>query len=89
MCSQVNTVNITVLTSVLFLLIACAGTTLTEEEEYELHEAYIQMVIEYDNKVRDCRRSGDVLVTTEPRTRQIRGKLSMVQMSSARCVSRR
>ncbi len=87
MRSQLNTVNITVLTLVLFLVIACAGTTLTEEEEYELHEAYIQIVIEYDNKVRDCHRSGDVLVTTVPRTRQIRGKLSMVQMSSARCVS--
>ncbi len=89
MCSQVNTVNITVLTSVLFLLIACAGTTLTEEEEYELHEAYIQMVIEYDNKVSDCHRSDDVLVTTGPRTRKNNGKLSVAQMSSARCVSRR
>ena len=89
MCSRVNTVHITVLTLVLFLLIGCAGTTLTEEEEYERHEGYVQMVIEYDNKVRDCRRSGDLLVTTGPRTRNNGGKMSAVQMSSARCVDRR
>ncbi len=89
MCSRVNTVNITVLTLVLFLLIGCAGTTLTEEEEYERHEAYVQMVIEYENKVRACSRSSDLLVTIGPRTRKVGSKLSAAQMSSARCVSRR
>jgi hypothetical protein len=72
----------------LFLLIGCAGT-LTEEEEYERHEAYIQMVIEYDNKVKRCRRIGGSLVSTASWTRRISGKLSADQMSSARCVSRR
>jgi len=89
MYSRVNTVNITVLTSVLFLFIGCAGTTPTEEEAYERHAAYTQLVIEYDNKVRDCDRSGDVMVTTGPRTRTIAGNISAGQMSSARCVSRR
>ncbi len=89
MCSRVNTVNITVLTLVLFLLIGCAGTTLTEEEEYERHEAYVQMVLEYDNKVKGCSQSGDLLVTTGPRTRNTGGKMSAAQMRAARCVSRR
>ncbi len=80
--------NITVLTAALFLFTGCAGTTLTEEEEYERHEAYVQLVIEYDNKVRDCRRPGDLLVTTGPKTRNVGGKMSAAQMSSARCVSR-
>ncbi len=89
MCSRVKTMNITVLTSVLFLLIGCAGATLTEDEVYERHEAYVQIVIEYDNKVRDCRRSGDLLVTTGPKTRNVGGKMSAAQMRTARCVSRR
>ncbi len=89
MYSRVNTVNITVLTLVLFLLIGCAGTTLTEEEEYERHEAYVQIVIEYDNKVKGCSLSGGLLVTTGPRTRSTGGKVSAAQMRTARCVSRR
>ncbi len=89
MCTRLITANITELTSLLFLFIGCAGTTLTEEEEYERHEAYVQMVIEYDNKVKGCSQSGDLMVTTGPRTRNTGGKMSAAQMRAARCVSRR
>lgn len=84
----VNTVNITALTSELFLLIGCAGT-LTEEETYERHEAYIQMVNEYNNEVRRCRRARGSMVSSGSWTRNYSGNLSAEQMSSARCVSRR
>jgi hypothetical protein len=70
------------------MLIGCAGS-LTEEEKYERHEAYMQMVNDYDNKVRRCRGLGGSMVSTGSWTRNICGKLSADQMNSARCVSRR
>ena len=88
MCSRVNTVNFAVIESVLFLFIGCVGT-LTEEEKYERQEAHIQMVINYENKVKRCRGLGGSLVSAGSWTRNISGKLSADQMSSARCVSRR
>ena len=80
--------EISALTSVSFLLVGCT-VTLTEEEEYESQEAYIQMVDDYANKVRRCRGLGGSLVSTGSWSRKISGKLSAEQMSSARCVSRR
>ena len=88
MCSRVNTLNFAVIESVLFLFIGCAGT-LTEEEKYERQEARIQMVTNYENKVKRCRGLGGSLVSAGSWTRNISGKLSADQMISARCVSRR
>ena len=61
--SLLHTANITVLTSELFLIIGCAGS-LTEEEEYERHEAYVQMVAEYENKAKRCRGLGGSLMSS-------------------------
>ena len=87
MCSRVNTVNITVLTSMLFLLIGCAGT-LSEDEKYERQDAYYKMVDNYKEEARRCRWSGGTLVSAGSWSFKGAGKLSADQMSSARCVSR-
>jgi len=89
MRTRLITANITVLTSLLFLLIGCAGTTLTVEDEYARHEANIQIAMEYDNRYRDCRESGGQMVTPAPRTRKVGAELSADQMRWARCSSLR
>ena len=89
MCTRLIAVNITVLTSLLFLSTGCAGTTLTVEEEYDREEANIRIAMEYDKKIRDCHQSGGQLVVPAPRTRKIGAKLSPEQMRWARCSSLR
>jgi len=89
MCTRLITANITVPTSLLFLFIGCAGTTLTVEEEYDRQEADIRIAMEYDNKYRDCRQTGGQMVVPGPRTRKIGAKLSTDQMRWARCSSLR
>jgi hypothetical protein len=89
MCTRTITTHITVLTSLLFLFIGCAGPTLTVEEEYDRQEANIQIAMEYDNKNRDCRGSGGLMVVPLPRIKRTDAKLSLGQMRWARCSSYR
>jgi len=81
------TTHITVLMSLLLLFIGCAGPTLTVEEEYDRHEANIQIAMEYNNNNRDCRESGGLMVVPPPRVKQIDATLSSMQMRRARCSS--
>jgi len=87
MCTPSRIANITVLTSLLFLFIGCAGSTLTVEEEYDRQEANIRIAMEYDSRNIDCRESGGQMIVPAPRTRNIGSKLSADQMRWARCSS--
>ena len=82
-----NAVNYSVLTSELFVLFGCAGT-LTEEEEYARQDAAIQIVTEYNIKAGLCRKSHGVMVTPLRTKGMPTRKVTVEQMSSARCVRR-
>lgn len=75
-------------TPLIFVLVNCAGP-LSDEQEYERVDRYNQMVSEYEEQVRRCRGSGGSMISSGSWRRQIGGRLSVEQMSTARCFSRR
>jgi hypothetical protein len=79
--------DLAVMAPAVVALVNCAGPP-TEEQEYERHEAYNQMVIRYENEVRQCRRTGGSMVSSGSWSRRIDNRLSVEQIRSARCVSR-
>ena len=87
MFSTRNTVGYSVLTSELIMLFGCAGTP-TEEEYYEREDAAIQIVSEYNDKARLCRRMNGVLVTSLRSAGKPTRELTLQQMASAECVIR-
>lgn len=80
--------DLAVMTLAVFMLVNCAGP-LTEEQEYERIEAHNLMASKYEKEVRRCRRSGGVIVSSGSWSRRIGNRLTVEQISSARCVRRR
>ena len=85
---RTNLAHGAVLGPLVFVLVNCAGP-ITEEQKYERLDRYNQMVSEYEEDVKRCRRTGGSMISSGSWSRQIGGRLSLEQISNARCFSRR